>query len=418
MSIFTKPISQLTSADIQELLQEKAVENARLEFKVQVPSKDETLKKLSSFANTFGGFMIVGAKANSTDGRIEDLPGVDEVAGYKQKVVDWCFEGASPPLTVQVSDPIPMPAGGKVCYVAHTPESDVAPHFLNGRKGIWVRADEFSARFDAELADENELRHLIARRKLIRERRVSLLGRARKRFDTYAAKTHTDRSGHRTDTGSLAEICVVPRFPARSLCEQVKLKSLIMERYLRVRGVLFPNASSPIIAQHESAIVLGAMGRPLSMFEANVWGMLFYGTRIDENLSGTHGIHLYGFVGEILLFLRHADTIIQGLGYSGPIHVQMNLAKIREVPWLYGTQGVGGIFSEQGSVLDDECEFSIPTTSDVLREKPDSIVAQLLQYVFFSVNWSDLVDTQPKLEELLRMGYQYNSWPVPESWQA
>lgn len=44
-------------------------------------------------------------KANSSDGRIEDLPGVDMEAGYKQKIVQWCFDGASP-LTVEVSDPL------------------------------------------------------------------------------------------------------------------------------------------------------------------------------------------------------------------------------------------------------------------------------------------------------------------------
>lgn len=145
MSIFSKPLSQMSSADLQELLTDSAVENARLEFKLQVPTKDETLKKLSSFANTFGGFMVVGASALSADGRVDGLPGVDVEAGYKQKVVDWCFSAVSPPLVVEVSDPIPIPAdGGKVCYVIRTGESDVAPHFLNGRKGVWVRTDEFS----------------------------------------------------------------------------------------------------------------------------------------------------------------------------------------------------------------------------------------------------------------------------------
>src|SRR5258708_27787764 len=109
MSIFEKPLSQLATADVQELLQQSAVENVRLEFKLLIPDKDETLKKLSSFANTFGGFVIFGAAANSSDGRIEDLPGVDVQAGFKQTLVQWCFGGASPPLTVEVSDPIVVP---------------------------------------------------------------------------------------------------------------------------------------------------------------------------------------------------------------------------------------------------------------------------------------------------------------------
>ncbi len=98
MSIYTKPVSQIVTADLQELLDAAAVENGRLEFKSEkVPRKDETLKKLSSFGNTFGGLMVVGAKAKSSDGRIEGLPGVDVEAGYKQKLVQWCFDAVSPP---------------------------------------------------------------------------------------------------------------------------------------------------------------------------------------------------------------------------------------------------------------------------------------------------------------------------------
>src|SRR5437660_405884 len=142
MSIFTKALSEINSADLQELLDDVDRENVRLEFKLEIPSKDETLKKLSSFANTFGGFMVVGARASSAYARIEDLPGVDAQSGYKQTVVQWCYDGVYPPLTAEVSDPIPvLAASGKVCYVVFTTLSDVAPHFFNGRKGVYVRTD-------------------------------------------------------------------------------------------------------------------------------------------------------------------------------------------------------------------------------------------------------------------------------------
>ena len=190
MSIFTKPLSQHTFADLQELSKEAAVENIRLEFKSKVPDKDETLKKLSSFANSFGGFMVVGA--TEKDGRLDELPGVDEVPGYKQKVVQWCFDAVSPPLVVEVSDPIPVPAStvptsattSKFCYVVSTAESDVAPHFLNGRKGVWVRSDEYSQRYQPQLAEENEIRHLLDRRQLIQERRTEVILRSQRRFET------------------------------------------------------------------------------------------------------------------------------------------------------------------------------------------------------------------------------------------
>src|SRR6266478_5914945 len=412
MSIFAKPLSELTPGDLQELLQDGAVENARLEFKSEAPNKDETLKKLSSFANTFGGFMVIGARATSADGRIEDLPGVDPVDGYKQKIVDWCFGGANPPLTVEVSDPIEIPSGnGKVCYVIHARESDVAPHFLNGRKGVWVRTDEFSSRFEARLADERELRYLLDRRKLILERRTNLLERARKRFDTYAGKLHTDRGGNRTKVGSLFELCIVPRFPTQPLCDQERLKPLIEGNLLDWRRVKFPKLRNNLFSQHESAIILDPSGE-FSMLEANVWGMLFYGTRIDQDEQGDIGIHRYRFVGCVLLFVKHAGRILKALGYAGPVHIDVKLTSIRGVQWLYAPEG-SWLSPKSGSELDDDVAFSLTTTTDELYDNSDDVVMQLLRLVFFSVDWPDLVDTVPSLERLVLEGYDFNYWPNP-----
>ena len=414
MSIFTKPLSQLDTADLQELLGDGAVENVRLEFKLEVPTKDETLKKLSSFANTFGGYMVVGARASSTDGRIEELPGVDEKAGYKQTVVQWCFAGASPPVTVEVSDPIPVPAGsGKVCYVVYTAESDVAPHFLNGRKGVYVRTDEFSARFEARLADENELRQLFDRRKLIQERRADLLQRARKRFQRYAVKRAEELTAKAVPgekekkLGASLTLCVVPRFPARPILEQAKLRPLIERNTLQWRQVIFPKIYNPIISQHESVIVLQAEG-DFSLFEVNVWGMLFYGANLESETKDGVGMHLYHVAGCVLLFLRHADRMLQGMGYSGALLVETNLASILGVPWLYAE--MGWLTPRPGSVLDDTATFSIETTSEALHKKPDSVAIDVLRYIGFSANWPELVDSPKKLEMLILEGYRYNLW--------
>jgi hypothetical protein len=312
-------------------------------------------------------------------------------------------------LIVQVSDPISVPsANGKVCYVIHTAESEVAPHFLNGRKGVWVRTDEFSSRFEAQLANDNELRHLLDRRKLIRERRYSLLDRARKRFDTYAASRHTDRGGRRTNFGPRLELCLVPRFPARPLCEQARLAPLIKEKTLFWRGVTFPATGSTTISQHESALVLGAAGDD-SMLEASIWGMMFYCAKIADDLNPAHifGVHLYGFVGTTMLFLRHAEEMLRALGYSGPLHIQITLDGMRDTKWLYGD---AGIYTAEGSKLDDRMEFSLAVSREELQEKRDDVLKEILKYVFFSVNWPDPINSESKFQGLIQVGYRYNSW--------
>jgi hypothetical protein len=417
MSIFAKPVPQLDATDLQELLTDRAVENARLEFKREVPSKDETLKKLSSFANTFGGYMVVGASANSADGRIDGLPGVDEEAGYKQKIVDWCYSAVSPPITVEVSDSIPAPASpGKFCYIIVVPESDVAPHFLSGRKGVWIRTDEFSARFEARLADERELRVLFDRRKVILARRDHLIARSKKRFDTYYLKLHKDFGGSQTKSIACLEFCVIPRFPARPLCRQEALKSFVQKSWMNWRAGMFPDPSSPILSQHESAIVLQAVrdfSKSMSLFEVNIWGLLFYGVQIETNENGTMAIHLYRVVGCVLLLIQHARRMLAQFGYSGPVKIETKLASILNVKWLHGDNW--GVAATVGSELDNDISFSLETTTDALRDKPDGVVSEIVRYILFSVNKADLVDTQQRLEEVIRMGYRFNSWTQPST---
>ena len=118
MAIFSKSISEINYEDLQELLDESAVENLRLEYKREYPHKDEFLKKASSFSNTFGGYLIIGAEADSHDGRLISFSGVDPQSGYKQRIVQWCFDAVNPPIFPVVSDPIPLPNDPKrVCYI-------------------------------------------------------------------------------------------------------------------------------------------------------------------------------------------------------------------------------------------------------------------------------------------------------------
>jgi hypothetical protein len=134
-----------------------------------------------------------------------------------------------------------------------------------------------------------------------------LLSRARKRFVTHAANTHKFSTGTPKPTGSRLELCIIPRFPARQLCEQEELKALVQKNWTPWRGIMFPDQVSAVLSQQESAIVLRAT-RALSIFEVNTWGMLFYVTRIDRDHGGTEGIHLREFTGFVLIFIQHAGN--------------------------------------------------------------------------------------------------------------
>jgi Putative DNA-binding domain len=405
MSIFEKPVSAISAGDLQELLTERAVENVRLEFKSEIPDKDETLKKLSSFANTFGGYLVVGAKASSKDGRIEDLRGVQPRPNYKQTITQWCFEGANPPLTAELSDAVEI-SDGKVAHVIHVPESDVAPHFLNGRKGVWVRTDEFSSNFQPRLATENELRGLLNRREAIERRRAQLLHRAGERFVRHAANMLAEPQ---------LSLGVVPRFPSRPLCAAENLTDMVVQSETYWRSERFPASirSGGLITQHESVIVLNPARRKPSMFEANVWGLLFYGTPIEaKHGDGSVGIHVGEFAGTVLAILRHAAILMKAFGYLGALAFEANLRSVRGAKWL--RPSIGGLEPRDGSVLDDSIHFSVEATADALMLDPDEIAASILRVAFFSMGWPQAVSSPANIQDVLAAGYLYNGWSISE----
>jgi hypothetical protein len=326
--------------------------------------------------------MVIGAKANSADGRIESLPGVDEQPRYKQKVVQWCFDAVTPPLIVEVSDAIPSPdANGKFCYIIHTAESEVAPHFLNGRKGVWVRTDGFSQRYEPQLATENELRYLLNRRQLTQDRRTEVVQRSQRRFEQFVSRQAQGSSdAKRPQQAVRLLVSVGPRFPAHPMCTQTALVETFENCHVIWRGVGFPRSAAPLVSQHESILSL-ATGETEMMVEANVWGMLFYGTNLDTEINlrqtSISGIHLHRLVGHLLVFAEHAKQMMSSFGSERPLSIDVTLSGILGIPWLYTQGDMGGIYEGPKSPLDDEFSFSLP--ADVRQSLLDDPVERQLE---------------------------------------
>lgn len=407
MSIYLKPLSQIEPTDLEELVKDKAVENIRLEFKSELPEKDELLKKLSSFANSYGGFLVVGAKANSANGRIHALPGVDEQAGYKQKIVQWGFDAVSPPLVVEVSEAIPV-ADNKFCYVIYVAESEVAPHFLNGRNGVWLRTDEFSQRYEPRLATENELRHLLDRRQIVQGRRSNLIDRSRRRFEMFRSKQAKGPADElRLKKAPRLELSIGPRFPVRPVCEQARLATILENCRIPWSGTTFPYSNARLIYHHESAIFLPPPDahNQVGFVEANIWGPLFYGIEIHVEMpqkdEQTKGIHSNQLAANLLLWMEHAKRMISSIGYEGSLLVDVRLSDINNIPWFY---------PEGCSELDTEFSFTVATTADVVRERRDEVVKQMLEDISFGANLDVYRDDSKWAESLLRNAYRYALW--------
>lgn len=403
--------SQLTTADLQELLDAGAVENIRLEFKREDPKKPEMLKKLSSFGNTFGGFLIVGAEEGEK-GKLAGFPGIEVQNDYKQRIVLWCAHDLYPPLQVDVSEPVPAPGSstGRVCYVILVDDSDTAPHFINNRGGVYVRVNERSKGVQPELANETEIRHLLNQRELVLRRRADLIARAKERFEAFlqAGDAIRQEGGEerRMDYARLM-ISIMPRFPVRPVVEHLRLLEIVRSQYEPWRQVGFPPMPGEALSQHESAIVLDR--RDDELLEVNVWGQISYAWVISERIERdpycSQDIHMDRFLGHLLVYLRYSHLLLAAIGYAGPLRAQLRLQGIRGVSWRFYRHSQP--FRGPSSLLDDRVSIDFDWDSTELAG--DRIDAQCLRHIFLATNWDRRADGDG-IERLLSDGYEYNMW--------
>jgi hypothetical protein len=407
--MFNKPIGDLGTDDLAELLAAAPIENVRLEFKRHAPGKEQLLKKLSGFANTFGGYLIVGA--DEQDGRLSALPGVDPCPNYRQTVTQHCALGITPFIDTFVSEPIPVPDdNGKVCYVIYVPESDRTPHFLNGRKGVWVRVDEHSHRAKEELATYQEIMGLSSRRRLLVDRHRELIDRARSRFMHFVSQLPPRSDGSLLP---LAQICVGPRYPSQKYVDHAGLLRIAREIRVDWRGGHFPPAVTPL-SQHESALLLNDAATSPSLVEVNAWGIVSQSLVVARSIdrSGNYwGIHLNAFLGGILVLLDYAKTINSRLGVQGPLEVFARIDHVRGLP----VYGFGNGFPEPiaSSRFDDSVAVTLSTSTDQLETTRDAVAIQLIEMLLYALGWGSNVhpaDREQLSDSLLREAYGYNFW--------
>jgi hypothetical protein len=318
-------------------------------------------------------------------------------------------------MTVEVSDPIPTTQDSDtVCYVIYVPESDLAPHFIHGRKGIYVRTDEYSQRFEPQLATATELRSLFDRRRIVTDRREFLIERARSRFDAFVDTRYTELGGRPDGIGARFDLTLIRRFPAEQVINQSDVLSILQQVCIPWRQVGFPRVTQGFVSQHESGLVLWP-GSNFSILEANIWGMVFYASEIERVEDSYSGIHLYSFLGNLLVFLRHARELAGRIGLVGPLLIQLRLEGIRGVPWVYAENNAP--IQGPASLLDNHVILSLSTFAEDLQRKTDGVAIKVLEQVFFAMNWADLVGDIAQLRQLVRNGYKYNFWDASEELQ-
>jgi hypothetical protein len=307
---FSTSVRDMSLDEVDSLYRDRVQENIRLEYKRELPQetadfKQVLAKELSSLANTYGGYVIIGI-ATDQQGVPIAMDGVPPINNFAQRVASVGYEQSFPPLIPTVSKPIGL-QNGNVVYVIHQDLSLEAPHFLTRRRGAYVRTSEFSQTFEARLASWEELQFLANRRAQATDQRLFLSERAR---------TRCNRMLPWSDVKNRAALYVWtgPSYPIRRLIELSRLQET-MEKV----GVL---ASGGISLQ--DSLAYAESGSRIHYIEGTAYGTYFSCRTL---LPGDYTeVHLGSLLGSLMSQIRSGCKFLVSCGFDGVLHVKAMLS--------------------------------------------------------------------------------------------
>lgn len=156
MSLTNKLFDQLEEADFLELIENKVPESKTLDYKVDLKfgdrDKREFLADVSSFANTAGGYLLIGIKEEG--GIPTALPGVelDNPDAEKLKLINLIRDCTKPRIPGIAITTVSL-QNSRYILAIHIPKSWAAPHVVSIEKHWHFYARHSSGKYQLDVPE-------------------------------------------------------------------------------------------------------------------------------------------------------------------------------------------------------------------------------------------------------------------------
>ncbi|SHK87381.1 helix-turn-helix domain-containing protein [Desulforamulus aeronauticus] len=123
---FGKPLEQLEEVDLDRLIEEEISEGLYVEYKEDFPT--HLAKIVTSFANTFGGWIVIGADARNPRNVPTSFPGIDTSHDPKDRFRNICQGNITPVPLFSSKLILKSDNKSRGILVVRIPESTYPPH--------------------------------------------------------------------------------------------------------------------------------------------------------------------------------------------------------------------------------------------------------------------------------------------------
>jgi len=222
--MFSIPIDALTFQDVSNFCQTHAREGLVLDYKVDFPKHLE--KTIASFANTYGGHILIGVDETSTGEPVLPIVGVTLQPGLRERVVATALQAITPPIYPEVrvvEFKSPGAANNdRAVIVVRVHESEDGAHAVDGGTSVYLRVDNISNHFTRKATIE-EVGWLINKRQKSLALKQQLIQAATRRAGNYIVRFRSAlRLSTQDPTGTFV-LWTVPKFPRAELVSPQQL---------------------------------------------------------------------------------------------------------------------------------------------------------------------------------------------------
>lgn len=342
MPLTGKDVAQITEADLRTLIADREPESKTIEYKRDRPGssdgeKKEFLYDVSSFANTSGGYLVLGIEEeHGIPVKLMGISGVDgdsEIVRLEQIIRD----GLRPQMSGVQSKVVPL-SSGAIAIVIHIPKSWNPPHQVTYQNAFRFYGRSTNAKYQL---DVDELRSIFLRSENAAEK-IRLF-----RIDR-VARVASNEAPVGLEPGAKVITHIVP-LSAFTTAHAVDLGAVYQDPTLVIR--MMGAGGSPVY--NLNGLVSASSAAPASHYM-----QLFRNGSIEivgsysPESNARQSLPTTSFEREVITKIAMTKPIFQAIGAEPPIVILLTLLDMKG--WHMGVSfgGYYSLFTLHGGVFD------------------------------------------------------------------